>query len=202
VSFSLPEKVAEIASQLQNTMHRAIFMDRDGTVSEEIGYMYHTGLYKPFPWTGPAVRKINESGMKAILITNQSGIERGYFPESQVNEVHAILQAELARYNAKLDAVYFCPHHPETGCDCRKPRPGMLLRAQQEIGIDLEKSYMVGDRYIDVETAHAAGTRSVLVMSGDGRAEYEKYKYLPKQPHFIADNLLEAVESIISGVFA
>ena len=183
-------------------MHKAIFMDRDGTVSEEIGYVYHAGLYKPFPWTGPAVRKINESGMKAILITNQSGVERGYFLESQVHEVHAILHAELARYNARLDAIYFCPHHPETGCDCRKPRPGMFLRAQQELGIDLEKSYMVGDRYLDVEAAHAAGTRSVLVMSGDGRAEYEKYKCLPKQPHFIANNLLEAVDSIISGVFA
>jgi D-glycero-D-manno-heptose 1,7-bisphosphate phosphatase len=86
-------------------MHRAIFMDRDGTVSEEIGYMYHTGLYKPFPWAGPAIRKINDSGMKAILITNQSGVERGYFTESVVHEVHDILHDELARHNAKLDAV-------------------------------------------------------------------------------------------------
>ena len=183
-------------------MHKAIFMDRDGTVSEEIGYMYHTHLYKPFPWTGPAIRKINESGIKAILVTNQSGVERGYFPESQVHEVHDILRIELARHNAKLDAIYYCPHHPETGCDCRKPRPGMLLRAQQELGIDLSQSYMIGDKYLDVDLAYAAGTRSVLVMTGYGREEYEKHKHLPQQPHFVAQNLLEAIESIMSGVFA
>ena len=184
-------------------MNRAIFMDRDGTVSEEIGYMYHTHLYKPFPWTGPAIRKINESGMKAVLITNQSGIERGYFPESQVHEVHEVLRAELARHNATLDAAYFCPHDPKTGCDCRKPQPGMLLRAERELGIDMNHSYMIGDRYLDVDAGYAAGVRSILVMSGDGRAEFEKYKDVnPQQPHFVAENLLEAVESIISGAFA
>lgn len=183
-------------------MHNAIFMDRDGTVSEEVGYMYHTGLYKPFPWTGPAIRRINESGMKAVLITNQSGIERGYFPESQVHEVHDILRAELARHHAKLDAIYFCPHRPDTGCECRKPRPGMLLRAQQDLEIDLTRSYMIGDKYLDVGTAHAAKARSVLVMTGYGRAEYEENKDLPEQPDFVAENLLVAVESILSGAFA
>jgi len=177
-------------------------MDRDGTVSEEIGYMYHSHLYKPFPWTGPAIRKINDSGMKAILITNQSGVERGYFTESLVHEVHDILRAELARHGGHLDAIYFCPHHPETGCDCRKPRPGMLVRAQKEMGIDLSRSYVIGDRYLDVDVAHAAGARSVLVMTGNGRAELEKYKTLPQQPHFVAETLLEAVESIVSGVYA
>jgi D-glycero-D-manno-heptose 1,7-bisphosphate phosphatase len=183
-------------------MHRAIFMDRDGTVSEEIGYMYHAHLYKPFPWTGPAIRKINDSGMKAVVITNQSGVERGYFAESLVHEVHGILRAEVARHGAHLDGIYFCPHHPETGCDCRKPRPGMLLRAQQEMGIDLSQSYMVGDRYLDIDVAYAAGARSVLVMTGNGRAELEKYKALPQQPHYVAENLLEAVESIVSGAYA
>src|SRR5262245_9631198 len=116
-------------------MPRAIYMDRDGTVSDEIGYMYHPGLNKLFLSSGPAIRKINNTGMKAILITNQSGVERGYFPESAVHEVHDLLQAELARHNAKLDAIYFCPHQPETGCDCRIPRAGMLFQAQDELGI-------------------------------------------------------------------
>jgi D-glycero-D-manno-heptose 1,7-bisphosphate phosphatase len=180
-------------------LHTAVFMDRDGTVSEEIGYMYHTHLYKPFPWTGPAIRKINETGMKAFLITNQSGVERGYFPESQVHEVHDILHEELSRHNARLDGVYFCPHHPDTGCDCRKPRPGMLLRAQREHGIDLARSFMIGDRYLDVDVAHAAGARSILVQTGNGAAEFEKYKHLPQQPHFVAQNLLHAIEAILSG---
>jgi D-glycero-D-manno-heptose 1,7-bisphosphate phosphatase len=172
-------------------------MDRDGTVSEEVGYMVDINLYKPFPWTGPAIRKINDSGMKAILITNQSGIERGYFPESLVHRVHDVLRAELARHQARLDAIYFCPHHPDTGCDCRKPRPGMLRRAEQELDLNLAESYVIGDRYLDVDVAHAAGTQCVLVMTGNGRAEYEKFKDLLQQPHFLAENLLDAVEWII-----
>src|SRR5207244_5802329 len=98
-------------------MNSAIFIDRDGTVSEEIGYMYDAGLYKPFPWAGPAIRKINESGKKAVLITNQSGIGRGYFDAATVNKVHDILREELARHDSRLDAIYVCPHHPDAGCD-------------------------------------------------------------------------------------
>jgi len=179
---------------------KAIFMDRDGTVSEEVGYMYHAGLYKPFPWTGQAVRRINDSGFKAVLITNQAGVERGYFPESTVHEVHSILDAELDRSAAHLDAIYFCPHRPETQCDCRKPKPGMILRASREMNIDLAKSYMIGDRYVDVEAAHGAGVRSVLLRSGDGLNEIEKFgKTSACQPHFIAETLLHAVDAILSG---
>src|SRR4030095_1680482 len=134
-------------------VHRAIFMDRDGTISEEIGYMYHAGLYKTFPWAGPAGRRINESGMKAVLVTNQSGVARGYFKESMVYEVHDLLQKDLARHGAKLDASFFCPHGPEGACDCRKPNPGMLFRAEKELDIDLKASYVIGDKHIDVETA-------------------------------------------------
>ena len=180
-------------------MHKAIFMDRDGTVSEEVGYMYHAGLYKPFPWAGPAVRRINESGMKAILVTNQSGVGRGYFDEALVGQVHEILRAELAQSNAKLDAVYYCPHEPEAACDCRKPMPGMLLRAQRELGIDLSQSYMIGDKQVDVETGHAAGAKSILVLTGYGREEREQHKHDEIQPTYIAENLMRAVEAILDG---
>jgi D-glycero-D-manno-heptose 1,7-bisphosphate phosphatase len=180
---------------------KAIFMDRDGTVSEEVGYMYHAGLYKPFPWTGEAVRKINQSDYKAILITNQAGVGRGYFPESMVHEVHSVLDAELNRWSARLDAIYYCPHSPETQCDCRKPKPGMILRASQEMNIELAESYMIGDRYVDVLAAHGAGVKSVLLQSGDGQIEFEKHgKTSPLQPHFIAENLLHAVEAILNGL--
>jgi D-glycero-D-manno-heptose 1,7-bisphosphate phosphatase len=184
----------------QSPLSPAIFLDRDGTVSEEVGYIFHSGLYKPFPWTGEAVRRINESGMKAILITNQSGVGRGYFKESSVHEVHDILTGELARFHAHLDGIYFCPHRPDDDCDCRKPKPGMLLRASREMNIDLGGSFMIGDRYVDVTAAHAAGMRSVLVCSGDGRSEIAKYSTAPgPQPHAIAKNLLHAVEAILSG---
>ena len=178
----------------------AIFMDRDGTVSEEVGYMYHAGLYRLFPWTGEAIRRINQSGMKSVLITNQSGVERGYFKESTVHEVHQILQDELGQWDAHMDAIYYCPHAPDRGCECRKPKPGMLLRAARELDIDLNRSFMIGDRFVDVRAAHAAGVRSILVCSGDGREEMAKYAGLSgPQPDFVADNLLHAIEAILSG---
>jgi D-glycero-D-manno-heptose 1,7-bisphosphate phosphatase len=179
---------------------RAIFMDRDGTVSEEVGYMYHAGLYRPFPWTGEAIKRVNDSGLKAILITNQSGIERGYFKEQTVHEVHNVLQRELQNWEAHLDAIYFCPHSPEKLCDCRKPKPGMLLRAARELELDLTRCFMIGDRYTDVRAANSAGVKSVLVCSGDGAEEMAKYASLGGvQPDFIADNLLHAVDAIFSG---
>src|SRR5262245_46311963 len=183
-------------------MHRAIFMDRDGTVSEEIGYMYDAGLYKVFSYAGPAIRKINEHGMKAVLITNQSGVGRGYFDEASVGKVHTILQAELAAHQAKLDAIYICPHHPDAGCDCRKPNPGMLLQAQRELDIDLTRSFVIGDKYIDIETAHNVGARGVLVLTGFGQNEREKHRTSLHQPDLVVRNLTEAVDSILSGVLA
>ena len=181
----------------------AIFMDRDGTVSEELGYMYHAGLFRPFPWTAEAIRKINDSGMKAILTTNQSGIARGYFKEEMVHQVHVVLHAELQRREARLDAIYYCPHAPEENCECRKPKPGMILRAAKELDLDLSRSFMIGDRYLDVQSAHSAGVRSVLVRSGDGAEELAKYagQAVP-QPHHVAENLLRAVEAILSGQVA
>ena len=144
----------------RNGSHRAVFLDRDGTVSEEIGYMYDVSFYRVFSWTGKAIRKINEIGMRVILATNQSGIERGYFTERMVHRVHDRLRDEIARDGARLDDAYFCPHHAESNCPCRKPRPGMLLRGQQEFGIDLSNSYMVGDRKTDVRAGKAAGRGS------------------------------------------
>ena len=178
----------------------AIFIDRDGTVSEEVGYMYHAGLFRMYPWTGQAIRKINASGMKSVLITNQSGIERGYFKEATVHEVHEVLQQGLKQWEAHLDGIYYCPHAPERDCDCRKPKPGLILRAARELDIDLSKSFMVGDRYLDVRAANAAGLRSVLVRCGDGASEVSRYASQPvPQPSFVTDNLLHAVDAILSG---
>ena len=172
-------------------------MDRDGTVSEELGYMYHAGLYRPFPWTGQAIRKINDSGMKAILVTNQSGIARGYFSEATLNEVHDVLKQELNRWNAHLDAIYYCPHMPDTGCECRKPSPGMLVQAERDLGIDLKNSYVIGDRYLDIRMAHMVGAKAILVLTGDGRTELENRKNEPIQPDMISETLLAAVTRIL-----
>lgn len=178
-------------------MPNAIFMDRDGTVSEEVGYMYNAGLFQPFPWTGQAIRKINESGMKAILVTNQSGLGRGYFTEDTLSAVHSVLKAELSRSEAHLDAIYYCPHLPDAGCECRKPSPGMLMKAAREFDINLKESYVIGDRYLDIRMAHSVGAHGILVLTGDGGSELEKRKNEVVQPDWVSPNLLTAVESIL-----
>ena len=186
-------------------MRRAIFMDRDGTVSDEVGYLNHVARLRVFPWSAQAIRAVNESPLLAILVTNQAGVARGYFKEEMIASVHERLAEELAREGARLDAVYYCPHHPTAGetpyrqdCDCRKPRPGMLVRAAREHEIDLAGSYVVGDKYSDVRLAHEVGAAGVLVLTGYGRGEleYERATW-PRPPEHVAETLLEAVEWIL-----
>jgi len=185
---------------------RAIFMDRDGTVSHEVGYINHVTRMRPYPFTADAIRRINQSDWLAVLITNQAGVARGYFTEDLVHQVHARLQALLQLDGARLDAIYYCPHHPAAGvppyrqgCNCRKPRPGMLLKAAEEHNIDLSASVMVGDKISDVEMAHAMGMKGVLVLTGYGRGEWEHQSQSWNiRPDFIAENLLEAVKWILT----
>src|SRR5215210_1642858 len=137
---------------------RACFMDRDGTISEEVGYVNHPGRYRVFPYAGEAVRLLNEAGWLAILVTNQAGVARGYFTEEMIGAVHGVLEETLGRERARLDAIYYCAHHPSVGeapyrrdCDCRKPKDGLIRRAAEEFDIDLAASWMIGDRYSDIE---------------------------------------------------
>jgi D-glycero-D-manno-heptose 1,7-bisphosphate phosphatase len=186
---------------------RAVFMDRDGTISEEVGYVNHASRYRVFPFSGQAVRLLNESGWLAILVTNQAGVARGYFTEDLIAEVHGVLQRELEQAGARLDAIYYCAHHPSVGeapyrldCDCRKPRPGLIRRAAEEFDIDTSRSWMIGDRHSDVVLAHNAGLRSAFVMTGYGRGEWEYQQSGWKHhPELVAENLLEAVEKIVSS---
>lgn len=183
----------------------AVFMDRDGTISEEVGYVNHPSRYKVFPFSAEAVRLLNERGWLAILVTNQAGVARGYFTEDLIGEVHGVLRGELEREGARLDAIYYCAHHPSVGetpyrydCDCRKPKPGLIMRAAEELDIDLAKSWMIGDRYSDVVLAHNAGVRSGFVMTGYGRGEWEYQRPAwEHQPELVAENLLEAVRKIV-----
>src|SRR5215210_5706124 len=159
---------------------RAVFIDRDGTISEEVGYVNHVSRYRVFPFAARAVRALNEAGWLAVLVTNQAGVARGYFKEDLIGEVHKVLAAELERGGARLDAVYYCPHHPSVGeppyrfdCDCRKPKPGLITRAAAELDVDLACSWIVGDRYGDTELARNAGLRAAFVLTGYGRGEFE-----------------------------
>jgi len=181
-------------------------MDRDGTISEEVGYVNHVSRYRVFPFAAEAVRTLNEAGWLAVLVTNQAGGARGYFKEEFIGEGHKGLTTEIQREGARLDAVYYCPHHPSVGeppyrfdCDCRKPRPGLLLRAAEEHGLELSRCWMVGDRYSDTELARNAGARSALVLTGYGRGELEHQSQAWKhRPDLVAENLLEAVRKIVT----
>jgi D-glycero-D-manno-heptose 1,7-bisphosphate phosphatase len=183
----------------------AVFIDRDGTISEEVGYINHPSRFRLFPYAARAIKLLNDQGWLAIIITNQAGVARGYFSESMIETVHDNLRKELSDEGARVDAIYYCAHHPTVGeapyrqeCDCRKPKPGLITRATKDLDVALEQSWMIGDRYGDVELARNAGVRSALVLSGYGRGEWENQRPLWKhQPDLVAENLLEAVESIL-----
>ena len=186
---------------------RAVFMDRDGTISEEIGYVNHPSRYRVFPYSAEAVRLLNEAGWLAILVTNQAGVARGYFTEEVITAVHDVLTQELGAQGAKLDAIYYCAHHPTVGeapyrfdCDCRKPKPGLIERAAAEFEIDLRQSWMIGDRYSDIELAHNAGVHAAFVLSGYGRGEWEYQRAAWKhKPELVAEDLLAAVRKIVAS---
>ena len=183
---------------------RAVFMDRDGTISEEVGYINHPSRFRLFPYATRAIKLLNDSGWLAVVITNQAGVARGYFPETMVQTVHQNFQQELQTEGARVDGIYYCAHHPSVGeppyrqdCACRKPKPGLINRAARDLDIDLEQSWMIGDRYSDIELAHNAGVRAALVLSGYGRGEWENQRSQWKhQPDLVADDLFEAVASI------
>jgi D-glycero-D-manno-heptose 1,7-bisphosphate phosphatase len=151
-----------------------------------------------FPFAAAAIRRLNEAKLPAIVITNQSGVGRDYFPEALVREVHDLMTAQLANEGAHLDGLYYCPHKGDDGCACRKPKPGMLERAAREHGLDLRRSFVVGDRYGDMELAHRTGARPVLVRTGYGAGEllWHSGKW-PAAPAFVAENLAEAVDWIL-----
>ena len=184
---------------------RAVFLDRDGTVAEEVGYVNHASRLRLLPGSAAALRRIREAGLLAVVVTNQSGVARDYFEEAIVHQAHERLRGLLAAEGASLDGVYYCPHHPREGiapyrqdCDCRKPLPGMLLRASRELGIDLARSYMVGDGVVDVGAGHAAGTATILVLTGYGRGHFEHRRHLwTVQPDHVAEDLGAAVDWIL-----
>jgi D,D-heptose 1,7-bisphosphate phosphatase len=190
----------------------AVFLDRDGTINDEVGYLDRLDKLSIFPEAFDAIRRINQSGMKAVVISNQSGVARGYFDEAFVETVHERIQALLKEQGARIDRFYFCPHHPTEGigiyrraCACRKPDAGLFLQAAQEMDIDLARSYMVGDMPKDIEAAGKAGVKGILVRTGYGGDPFRGLKNgttvaqnsFPVQPDYIAGNILDAVTWIM-----
>ncbi len=188
--------------------YRSVFLDRDGTINEEVGYVNHLERFHLLPRAGRAIRLLNERCFKTVVVTNQSGVARGYFPESLVREVHRKMAALLAAEGASLDGIYYCPHHPDAGappyrqkCHCRKPATGLVEAAARELnlGPDLSGSYVVGDRGVDVEFAQKIGAKGILVLTGYGRGEWEYQRDRWKvKPAHVAEDLYEAVCWILS----
>ena len=186
----------------------AVFLDRDGTINEEVGYLDNPDKLKIIPTAYEAIRLINRSCMKAIVVTNQAGIARGFFTEQFVRQTHEIIQGALLQKNASIDKFYYCPHHPTEGtgiylqnCYCRKPLPGMLLQAAHDLNIDLKSSYMIGDTYRDMDAAKKAGVKRILVKTGYGREELLDVRAdvagAENKPDFVAEDILDAVKWIM-----
>ncbi len=184
----------------------AIFIDRDGTINEQMGYINHLSRFHILPGVSEAIKSLNDSNYLAIVITNQSGIARGYFPLELLESLHSFMIETLEKDGAKIDDIFYCPHYPNSkieeyaiACDCRKPKTGMISQAQEKFDIDLENSYMIGDHYTDLEFASNAGIKSIMVKTGYGLGEVEYLlSDLPCQPVYVADDLLDAVKWILN----
>lgn len=186
----------------------AVFLDRDGTITEEVGYVDDLVKFRLMEHSGQAIRLLNAQGLKVIVVTNQSGVARGFYPESHVRTVNQRLGELLSAEGARLDGIYYCPHHPTEGqgaythpCDCRKPEPGLLYEAVKEHGVQLSRSFVVGDKLSDMALAHRVGSKGVLVLTGYGREELARGQGPEEnqaKPDFVAEDLLKAARWIIA----
>jgi D-glycero-D-manno-heptose 1,7-bisphosphate phosphatase len=181
----------------------AVFLDRDGTIIEERGYLDRLDLLELYPFTTDAIRLLNRAGYVTVVVTNQGGIGRGIIDEPFLRHVHATIDERLAAGRARMDAYYFCPHHPDavipelrTRCTCRKPASGMIEQACRDLSLDPARSVMIGDRRLDVLSGNGAGTRAVLVRTGHGAHE-EAMPPGAARPDAILNNLMEAVGWIL-----
>jgi D-glycero-D-manno-heptose 1,7-bisphosphate phosphatase len=186
-------------------MRPAVFLDRDGTVIEERGYLGRLDLIELFPWSAEAIRLLSEAGYAIVIVTNQAGVARGLFDEAFVHSAHARLDEMLRERGAAVDGYYYCPHHPEgsldryrVACGCRKPAPGMVRQAAIELGLDMDRSFVVGDKWLDIGLARNAGATGVLVRTGYAGGDAA----VPPagcEPAVTVDTLLDAARWILAA---
>jgi len=179
-----------------NKKSKAIFLDRDGVINIEVGYLSDPENFEFIEGSVEALRILKQKGFILIIITNQAGIARGYYTKEALNEIHKKMNRLLKEQDVVLDDVFYCPHHPDfTGaCDCRKPKPGMIIKAKEKYNIDLQNSYMVGDTLKDIESGLAANCKTVLVLTGYG--EKERKNIIIYKPDMIFKNLNEFAKNI------
>ena len=182
--------------------NRAVFLDRDGTINIESHYLIDPADFRFIPGAPHSLKQLQNAGFLLVVITNQSGIARGYFSQEQVDRLHEHMKALLAEHGVQLAGIYICPHHPEAGtgeyrqhCDCRKGKPGNLLRAAEDLDIDLSRSYMIGDKLEDIAAGFAAGCSPVLVKTGYGNRALEQAEAMGAQ---VTEDLNSAAQFILS----
>ena len=183
-------------------LNRAIFLDRDGTINVEKDYLISPSDFEFLPGVPESLKKLQNAGFLLVIVTNQSGVARGYFSLQQVEKLHLHMSHLLKSYDVSFAGIYVCPHHPTHGqgeflreCECRKGKPGMLLQAAEDLDIDLSKSFMIGDKIADIEAGHAAGCRTYLVRTGYGKQHVEQAAIYDAK---VIDNLPTAAEKIIA----
>ena len=181
--------------------NKAVFLDRDGTINVDKGFVYRIEDFEFMSGAIEAIRLLNENNFKVVVVSNQSGIARGYYTEEDLQRLHRFINEELAKYGAQIDRFYYCPHHPEAkieryrlDCDCRKPKPGLLKRAIEDLSIDINRSYLIGDSQSDIEAGKAIGCRTILIVREQG---VEGAKPRKQEANWVRSSLKSAVEHIL-----
>lgn len=176
----------------------AVFLDRDGTINVEKNYLSRVEDWEWISGAEDAITQLNKAGFLVVVVSNQAGIARGFYTAEDVHVLHGHVSAELIQKGGKIDAYYFCPHHPEHGeirtCECRKPSPNMLLEAARALNINLAKSWMLGDKAIDIQAGQLAGVSTILVRTGYGEAEFGK----ASGAKFVAESLCDGIERVVA----
>jgi len=177
---------------------KAVFIDRDGTINVNYGYINNPDDFKMYPNVAKGIKLLQENGFKIIIITNQSGIARGYFSEKSLEEIHDKMKKELSKEDTGVDAIYYCPHHPDENCNCRKPKPGMLEQAIKDFDIEIKDSYIIGDRMLDVEAGKIIGCKTVLIPE-DKELVKKEMTESDIDPDIVCDDFYSGIEWIIKN---
>lgn len=185
-------------------MNKAVFLDRDGVITKEPPYYTHKiDQLELIPKSAEAIRLLNESGFKVIVVSNQAGVARGYYQEKDIKIYNNEMKRQLEVKDAYIDAIYYCPHHPDAAiekykinCNCRKPKPGMLRQAEKDLNINLKHSFLVGDKMSDIEAGYRAGCKAILVLTGQGNNESKKISKMNIKPGYISKDLFAAIQII------
>lgn len=182
---------------MSKALRKAIFLDRDGTINQDRGYVHSPEEWVWIPGAIEAIQEFKKAGYLVVVITNQAGIARGYYPKESMDQLHTHVNSLLSQYQTHIDAFYFCPHHPDFSgdCECRKPFPGMIIKAVQELGISISDSWLIGDKAADIQAGIAANLRCILVKTGYGEKESMQ---IPASIHK-ALNILDACQWVLKN---